>query len=51
MDEYTLLTGITYDDVDPWIVPTAARKLSSNGIFESEKQLLINEIKLRLGFN
>ncbi|WP_026907501.1 aminoglycoside phosphotransferase family protein [Paucisalibacillus globulus] len=49
VDEYTLLTGITYEEVDPWIVPIAARKLSADGISEEEKQLLVNEIKLRLG--
>ena len=48
MDEYTLLTGTTYDEVDPWIVPIAARKLSADAISEEEKQLLLNEIRLRL---
>ncbi|SES62884.1 TIGR02172 family protein [Oceanobacillus limi] len=48
MDEYTRLTGTTYDEVDPWIVPIAARKLSSDGIGEEEKQVLLNEIKRRL---
>lgn len=49
MDEYTLLTGITYDEVDPWITPIAARKLSADGINQEEKQLLLKEIRLRLG--
>lgn len=49
MDEYTRLTGITYDDIDPWIAPIAARKLSADAISEEEKQLLTNEIRLRLG--
>jgi tRNA A-37 threonylcarbamoyl transferase component Bud32 len=48
MDEYTLFTGITYDDVDPWIVPIAARKLSADGITDDEKQLLLREVRLRL---
>ncbi|MGI8386196.1 phosphotransferase [Robertmurraya sp. P23] len=48
MDEYTKLTGIGYDQVDPWIVPVATRKLTADGICEEEKQLLLKEIKLRM---
>ncbi|WP_010095633.1 aminoglycoside phosphotransferase family protein [Ornithinibacillus scapharcae] len=48
MEEYTNLTGTTYNEVDPWIVPIAARKLSTDGIFEDEKLLLVNEIRIRL---
>jgi hypothetical protein len=49
MDEYTRLTGITYDEVDTWIVPIAAKKLTSDGIDEEEKQVIVNEINYRLG--
>lgn len=48
MDEYTKLTGIGFDQVDPWIVPVATRKLTADGICEEEKQLLLKEIKLRI---
>ncbi|SHG78999.1 aminoglycoside phosphotransferase family protein [Ornithinibacillus halophilus] len=48
MKEYTELTGITYEEVEKWIVPIAARKLASDGIVEAEKQLLVQEIKRRL---
>jgi|SRR5690625_5058926 len=48
MEEYTLVTGTTYDEVDFWIVPIAARKLSADAISEEEKQLLIQEIRSRL---
>ena len=48
MEEYTLLTGTTYDEVDFWIAPIAARKLSADAISEEEKQLLIKEIRSRL---
>lgn len=48
MDEYTKLTGISYNQVDPWIVPVAARKLTADGISEEEKQLLLKEIRSRL---
>jgi serine/threonine protein kinase len=48
MDEYTRLTGTTNDDIIPWIIPIAAKKLSTDGITEVEKQLLVNEIRCRL---
>lgn len=48
MDEYTHLTGTTYDEIDPWIIPIASRKLSADGITNEEKQLLLKEIRLRL---
>ncbi|GAA0339593.1 aminoglycoside phosphotransferase family protein [Bacillus carboniphilus] len=48
MQAYTRLTGTTYNEVDPWIVPIAARKLSSDGIVEEEKQLLVGVIRKRL---
>ncbi|QHS24206.1 phosphotransferase [Virgibacillus sp. MSP4-1] len=48
MDEYTLSTGTTYEEVHPWVIPILARKLSSDGIIEEEKELLLNEIKRRL---
>ena len=50
MNEYTQLTGTTYEEVDPWIVPLAARKLSSDGIEEAEKQLLVKVIQSRLDY-
>lgn len=51
MREYTQFTGTTYNEVDPWIVPIAARKLSSDGIVEEEKQLLVDVIRKRLEVN
>lgn len=48
MDEYTLLTGMTYDEVDPWILPIAAQRLNADAISEGEKQLLLTEIRNRL---
>ncbi|MCR8657373.1 phosphotransferase family protein [Paenibacillus endoradicis] len=48
IDEYTRLSGITYDEVDSWIAPIAARKLSADGIGEEEKNLLVDEIRRRL---
>ncbi|WP_102027796.1 phosphotransferase [Salirhabdus sp. Marseille-P4669] len=48
MKEYTQITGTTYDEIDSWIAPIAARKLSSDGIGEEEKQVLVKEIRRRL---
>lgn len=48
MKEYEKLSGIGYAHIEPWIAPIAARKLSADGISESEKKLLVNEIKRRL---
>lgn len=48
MDEYNKLSGITYDEVAPWIIPVAARKLSVDGIGKEEKILLVQEIRRNL---
>ncbi|MCM3786175.1 phosphotransferase [Neobacillus mesonae] len=48
MDEYERLSGIGYADVEPWIVPIAARKLCADGISEEEKTLLVTEIRRKL---
>ncbi|MCI3923153.1 phosphotransferase [Paenibacillus sp. TRM 82003] len=46
-EEYRLLTGISYEEIEPWIVPVAARKLSADGIGEAEKDALAKEIRSR----
>jgi len=48
MDEYTKLSGITYDDVVPWITPICARKLSADAISHIEKEKLVQEIRRTL---
>ncbi|NKI21566.1 phosphotransferase [Paenibacillus dendritiformis] len=48
MDEYTKLSGMTYEEVYPWLVPVAARKLSADAISEEEKSLLVQEIRRSL---
>lgn len=48
MDEYTRLTGVTYEDVRPWLAPVAARKLTADAISDEEKQLLVREIRKTL---
>lgn len=51
INEYTHRTGITYDEIDPWILPIAAHKLYADAISEEEKLLLVNEIRERLHRN
>lgn len=48
MEEYSKLSGITYNEVDPWLLPVAARKLSADAISDDEKNLLTQEIRKRL---
>ncbi|GIP35688.1 hypothetical protein J2TS4_48980 [Paenibacillus sp. J2TS4] len=44
MEEYSKLSGITYEEVYPWLVPIAARKLSTD-ISADERNLLIQKIR------
>ncbi|MEO3947882.1 phosphotransferase [Gorillibacterium sp. CAU 1737] len=48
MDEYTRLSGLTYEEVYPWIMPVAARKLSADAISEEEKGQLVSFIQQNL---
>lgn len=48
MEEYSKLSGINYEEVYPWLVPVAARKLSADAISEEEKSLLVEEIRRSL---
>lgn len=49
IEEYTKLSeDITYEEVDSWIIPISARKLSADGISEDEKKILVDEIRRRL---
>ena len=49
MEVYTRISGMAYADIEPWIVPVAARKLCTDAISEREKQLLVAEIRRRIG--
>ena len=48
LDEYTKLSGMKHEDIDAWILPVAARKLSADAISEEEKSILVNVIRERL---
>ncbi|MNG30511.1 hypothetical protein D3C84_1161400 [compost metagenome] len=48
LEQYTRLSGITYADVDRWIAPIAARKLSTGAISEQEKERLAAEVRRRI---
>src|SRR5690606_24821989 len=45
---FAQLTGIGYSDVEPWLLPIAARKLNASGIVDEEKLLLLQYIRERL---
>lgn len=48
MKEYETLSGIAYADIEPWMIPIAARKLAADGISDEEKHLLVNAIRREL---
>ncbi|TCZ73230.1 aminoglycoside phosphotransferase [Paenibacillus albiflavus] len=48
LEEYERLSGIGYAEIEPWIAPVAARKLSSDATSEAERLSLLNEIRRRL---
>lgn len=48
LEEYERLSGIGYADIEPWIAPVAARKLSADATSEAEKALLLDEIRRRI---
>ncbi|MFD5023108.1 phosphotransferase family protein [Paenibacillus sp. NPDC058367] len=47
IQEYLRLSGLTYEDVDHWILPIAAARLVE-GLSPSEKELLVKEVRKRL---
>ena len=46
--EYTKQSDITYDEIEPWIIPIAARKLYADAISDEEKDILVKEIRRSL---
>jgi Predicted aminoglycoside phosphotransferase len=48
LDEYEQLSGIGYAEIEPWIAPVAARKLSADSTSEAERALLLDEIRRRM---
>lgn len=48
LEEYEKLSGITYTDIEPWLAPLAARKLTAYAFSETEKALLVTEIRRRI---
>lgn len=45
IEEYERLSGIGAAEIDPWMVPIAARKLAVDGITEGERDELVAEIR------
>nr|WP_235550899.1 phosphotransferase [Paenibacillus sp. Soil787] len=50
LEEYERLSGIGYAEIEPWIAPVAARKLSSDATSEAERSLLLDEIIRRMRY-
>lgn len=48
IDEYTKLSDITYEDIEPWTMIMSARRLSAGIISKTEKRLLVHEIRKKL---
>lgn len=48
LEEYERLSGIGYAEIEPWIAPVAARKLSSDATSEAERALVLDEIRRRM---
>ncbi len=48
LDEYKQLTGIGYEDIEPWFAPVAARKLSADAFTEAVKASLVEEVRRRI---
>lgn len=48
MQGYSRKSDITNEDVEPWLVPIAARKLSSDAISDAEKEQLLQFIREQL---
>lgn len=48
LDEYTQLSSIHYEEIEPWIPIVAARKLSASAISDAEKQVLADVIRQSL---
>ncbi|HZG75266.1 MAG TPA: aminoglycoside phosphotransferase family protein [Paenibacillus sp.] len=48
LEEYEKLSGLGTEEIEPWVVPVAARKLSADAFSDTEKALLVTEIRKRL---
>ncbi|ACT00447.1 phosphotransferase family protein [Paenibacillus sp. JDR-2] len=48
LDEYKRLSGVTDEEIDAWILPVAARKLSADALQEEEKKHLTAIIREKL---
>jgi thiamine kinase-like enzyme len=48
VEEYVKLSNIEYEEIDQWLMPVMAGKLSADSIPDKEKKLLVKEIRKRL---
>lgn len=48
LDEYTKLSGMKYEEIDPWMLPMIAGKLSTDAISDKEKNILVEVVRKKL---
>jgi len=48
LDEYIKLSNMEYGEIEQWMVPVMAGKLSADAISDKEKKILVEEIRKRL---
>lgn len=48
LDEYTKLSNMKYEEIEQWMVPVMAEKLSFDAVSDNEKKILVKEIRKKL---
>jgi thiamine kinase-like enzyme len=51
VDEYTRLSGISYEEIKAWILPIAAAKLATGSRSDEEKAMLLEVVRKKLSKN
>jgi hypothetical protein len=51
VDEYTRLSGISYEEIEAWILPIAAAKLATSSKPDEEKAVLLEVVRKKLNQN
>lgn len=48
LDEYIKLSNMEYEEIEQWMVPVMAGKLSADAISDEEKRILVEEVRKKL---
>jgi len=48
LDEYMKLSDMEYKEIDQWMLPVMAGKLSADGIYDKEKKVLVEVVRKKL---